>query len=119
MNDIDILEEFIKRGKTSNNDVKIYSIMSERELNALSNLISENKELKEKNKDLTEDFKGYTRKVINAVFQEDYISKSKVEEVIEEVKEDENPSISSFQEYAQEYAIDKLQSLLGKENKNE
>lgn len=39
----------------------------------------------------------------------------KIKTKIEEVKEDENPSISSFQEYAQEYAIDKLQSLLGKE----
>lgn len=42
-----------------------------------------------------------------------YIDKYKIREKIKEIKKDENPSISSFQEYAQEYAINKLQELLG------
>ena len=37
----------------------------------------------------------------------------------EEIKKDENPSISSFQEYAQEYSINKLQELLQEGDTNE
>ena len=81
--------------------------------NKVAKLEEENKELKEKNKELEEEDIKIRAKFILQL--DNYIPKSKVEEVIEEVKKDENPSISSFQEYAQEYAIDKLQSLLGKE----
>lgn len=94
----------------------------------IDSLQTDLKELKEKNKELEESLKFQKKltKIAQIItdeslkealeeIEEEYIPKSKVEEVIEEVKEDENPSISSFQEYAQEYAIDKLQSLLGKE----
>lgn len=140
-NNIDILEE---KEKEAIKDLEEYLHWEELQgfsmlprdkhietlLNLVSNLIAENKELKEENeglktkldtliekyKELKEELDSvkqiyYTQREI----EENYILKSKVEEVIEEVKKDENPSISSFQEYAQEYAIDKLQSLLGKE----
>ena len=89
----------------------------------IKTLIAENKELKEENEKIKQEYINPNKarisyfdykKRINVVI-EGFIPKSKVEELIEEVKKDENISISDFQEYAQEYVIDKLQSLLGKE----
>lgn len=116
MNNIDILEDFLDyysflKTAIGGDDIREFEIrISKNEIKAISNLIAENKELKEMLKHRIE----YTNKLEKDLFQNasNYvIPKSKVEELIEEVKEDENPSISSFQEYA----IDKLQSLLGKE----
>lgn len=123
MNNIDILEE---KEKEAIKDLEEYLHWEELQgfsmlprdkhietlLNLVETLIAENKELKEDNEYLKSQIP------VDKIFYysyKDFIPKSKVKEVIEEVKEDENPSISSFQEYAQEYAIDKLQSLLGKE----
>ena len=121
MNNIDIIEEMLKNTKTNkrgNKEIKFE--VNSNYYTAISNLIAENKELKERNKRQQENLKITNKKIAAQrgqlmMLNKAYIPKSKVKEAIEEVKEDENPSILSFQEYAQEYAIDKLQSLLGKE----
>ena len=63
-------------------------------------------ELKEDNKHQWEERCKLTFELENST------SKDKIKEKIEEIKKDENPSLSSFQEYAQEYSINKLQELL-------
>lgn len=118
MNNIDILEEL--KEWFNNFDLDSIKHKPEEYIQAISTLIAENKELKDRNKRQQENLKITNKKIAAQrgqlmMLNKAYIPKSKVKEVIEEVKEDENPSISSFQEYAQEYAIDKLQSLLGKE----
>lgn len=119
----EILKEPMEKDEMSNGNLYEYERGYEldlEEIAAISTLIAENKELKERNKRQQENLKITNKKIAAQrgqlmMLNKAYIPKSKVKEVIEEVKEDENPSISSFQEYAQEYAIDKLQSLLGKE----
>lgn len=138
MNNIDILEEKEKKAINNLNFIVVTDIYGNEVsidktkiineynesvgivLNLVKTLMAENKELKERNKRQQENLKITNKKIAAQrgqlmMLNKAYIPKSKVEELIEEVKEDENPSISSFQEYAQEYAIDKLQSLLGKE----
>lgn len=102
------LKEEIEELKNEQSEVKI-SVSAH---NRIMQLEEENARLKNKN---SFDVYKMGQESQRSRIECDYIPKSKVKEVIEEVKEDENPSISSFQEYAQEYAIDKLQSLLGKE----
>ena len=91
MNNIDILEEYLD--KQDRKYVSEYRLMI---LNAIETLISENKELKEKIKEINEEYNAEQKHEM-----ENTIPKSKVEEIIHNNK----PHI----------AQEKLQSLLGKE----
>lgn len=54
--------------------------------NYVRDLLDLYNKVKEENKDLKEDFRCYTRKVINGVFQDEYIKKSKIKNKIEELE---------------------------------
>lgn len=106
MNNIDILEE-LKNKQYTNKDILGNLVLSEEEYTAISTLIAENKELKEtvekrNNKIYELDRSINALKLTNKEeVKQDYIPKSKVEEIIHNNK----PHI----------AQEKLQSLLGKE----
>lgn len=79
--DIDILEE-LKNKQYTNKDILGNLVLSEEEYTAISTLIAENKELKEKNKEIEEEDVKIRAKFILQL--DNYILKSKVEELLKE-----------------------------------
>ena len=124
--DIDILEEFIKRVKKEQEKYKDNLILQEIEkhcfygdvpLQAISNLIAENKELKEENNLLKSKLNVWEN-----LKNDDFIPKSKVEEKIKELDIEEKKQLKGMKgqdryNVKQEFMYKKntLQSLLGKE----
>ena len=122
MNNIDILEDFLDyysylKTAIGGDDIREFEIrISKNEIKAISNLIAENKELKEMLKHRIE----YTNKLEEDLFQNasNYvIPKSKVEELIQTM----NTNILNAEKFDCDYigqcrfAKYVLQSLLGKE----
>lgn len=129
MNNIDILEEFLDhysflKTAIGSGDIRQFEIkISKNDIKAISNLISENKELKEDNRVLERRLRNSNNryKKLNDNFQRcqikttdivnsKYISKSKVEEILNKYKYTE---IGDNEKIIQFYK--ELQSLLGKE----
>lgn len=124
MNNIDVLEEFINNYKKVQEKYKDDEIQAEIERScyfeevpyqAISTLIAENKELKERNKRQQENLKITNKKIAAQrgqlmMLNKAYIPKSKVKEVIEELE-----AMSISQEIYYEDILKILQSLLGKE----
>ena len=109
--DIDILEELLKNGNSKNRrgNKEIKFEINSNIHKYFSNLISENKELKKHYEHEQEYINGEVFSAKQMHFIEDeYIPKSKIEELIEKLKKEEN-LINA------EYFIKELQSLLGKE----
>ena len=98
MNNIEILELFIKSIRS---DLHDDSEDNQETANAIENLIQENKELKE-------EISKYEKQLDLDYVEENYISKSKVKEKIEELKEKQNNSNKNI--YG--YGIYFLQELL-------
>lgn len=120
MNNIDILEEFLDyysylKTAIGSDDIRQFEIkISKIEIKAISNLIEENKELKEMLKHRIE----YTNKLEEDLFQNasNYvIPKSKVKAKIEIRKEEKANCKDSIEEKYLLREIYVLQSLLGKE----
>ena len=126
MNNIDMLEEMLKNTKTNrrgNKEIKFE--VNSNYYTAILNLIAENKELKEKNKKIKQEYINpnkarisyFDHKKRTNVVIEGFIPKSKVEETIQTM----NTNILNAEKFDCDYigqcrfAKYVLQSLLGKE----
>lgn len=109
VNNIDILEEL--KEWFNNFDLDSIKHKPEEYIQAISTLIAENKELKEKNKELKVINKMQEYR-ISVIDERELISKSKIEEINKEMLNEEN-SLELF--YRKKYCKEVLQSLLGKE----
>ena len=98
MNNIEILEELIKKANVE--DVDMNDVFYGEHIKAIENLIKENKELKEKAKN--------TMGLIGA----NYIHKDKIKEKIEEIKSKMNNDCIALHSFQREAQIDILQELL-------
>ena len=137
---IDILEEFLDyysflKTAIGGDDIREFEIkISKNEIKAISTLIAENKELKDRNKRQQENLKITNKKIAAQrgqlmMLNKAYIPKSKVEELLKEIQEEGKIVYKNFMNKKLEedfetdgailqelgYIEGKLQSLLGKE----
>lgn len=129
MNDIDILEDkeeienflkrlgYIEEGYLTNGHMSVGNINDiNKAIKLIETLISENKELKEKVKEINEEYSAEQKYEM-----ENTIPKSKIEKLIEKLKkEKESKRVLPFDIIDEQnkninYKIEILQSLLGKE----
>ena len=116
MNNIKILEEYIKevwKPKPIHNVIPDWATIEKKEIQAIENLIKENKELKEKNKEINQRIKLKLENERCA--DKDFISKSKVKEKITYLQSLEFEDKLVSQWVANATTINILQELLGGE----
>ena len=103
MNNIEILEEFINQYNT---DEDLFCFVNYSTIQAIENLIKENKELKKKA------YKKEYYEEVADVLHKDSIPKSKVKEKIEEIKARMNNDCIALHEFQREAKIEVLEELL-------